>query len=60
MKIINEELKTRMKGMEVTGEYGFAYGLVGFPEESQILDDLIKIADERMYIKKREMKECSY
>ena len=57
MKIINEELKTRMNDMEVTGQYGFAYGLVGFPKESQILDDFIKIADDRMYVKKREMKE---
>lgn len=57
MKIINQELRTRMKDMGITGEYGFAYGWVKFPEESRVFDEFIKIADKRMYIKKKEMKE---
>lgn len=57
MKIINENLKDRMKDMGIISKCGFAYGLVKFPEESKVFDELIKIADQRMYIKKKEMKE---
>lgn len=59
MENINKELKTRMKEIGIIGEYGFAYGLVGFPEESKGFDEFIKIADQRMYTKKKEMKEQS-
>lgn len=55
--LVNKELETRMKHMGISESCGFSYGLVSFPEESKKLDELIKIADIRMYEKKKEMKE---
>lgn len=57
MKIINQDLKTIMEELGIFSKCSFAYGFVGFPEESQIFDEFIKIADQRMYAKKKEMKE---
>lgn len=57
MQMINEELKVGMEKLGIYGDYGFAFGVTRFPEESQILDDFIKIADQRMYEKKKEMKK---
>ncbi|MBV7274404.1 sensor domain-containing diguanylate cyclase [Clostridium sp. PL3] len=57
MKIINEDLKARMEEMGIIEKCGFAYGFVKFPEESKVFDEFIKIADQRMYMKKKDMKE---
>jgi diguanylate cyclase (GGDEF)-like protein/PAS domain S-box-containing protein len=56
MDTINQELKSKMKDIVVASKCGFAYGFTEFPKESQKLDEFIKIADQRMYIKKKDMK----
>lgn len=57
MQNINKDIKARMKEKGISSQCGFAYGFVRFPEESQMLDEIIKIADKRMYVKKKEMKK---
>ncbi len=57
MKIINQDLKIKMRELGIDNELGFAYGFVEFPEESKVLDQAIKVADQRMYLKKKEMKK---
>lgn len=59
MRAINLDLKSRMEDMGIIGECGFAYGFAKFPEESKIFGEFIKIADQRMYLKKKEMKNHS-
>jgi diguanylate cyclase (GGDEF) domain len=56
MNVINQELKAKMGELDIDNECGFAYGFVEFPKESKVLDEFIKIADQRMYLKKKEMK----
>lgn len=59
MKNINHELKTKMKKAINNGQCGFAYGFAQFPQECHKLEELIKIADKRMYVKKKHMKETN-
>lgn len=57
MESNNRELNTKMKSLGIEFDCNFAYGMVSFPEESQNVAGLMKLADQRMYEKKMEMKE---
>jgi len=35
----------------------FSYGIVSFPEEAQTYNQLVKVADDRMYVYKRTIRE---
>ena len=63
------EVEEKLDGIQATlrqGEYvidgqrielSFSYGLASFPEESAILSELVRIADDKMYVSKKAYKE---
>jgi diguanylate cyclase (GGDEF)-like protein/PAS domain S-box-containing protein len=59
-----EELRKQLKynpfsfeGNEI--ECSFSYGIVSYPQEAQSYNQLVKIADDRMYENKREIKSAN-
>jgi diguanylate cyclase (GGDEF)-like protein len=54
---INEKLMENMKVLGVECSCNAAFGMAAFPEESQIMDELMRLSDLRMYTKKVEMKK---
>mgnify|MGYP001217436903 FL=1 len=45
----------RINGKEII--CGFSYGIASFPKEGICLKDLVRVADERMYIFKKNYKK---
>lgn len=56
MESNNRILKEKVRSIGIEFDCSFAYGMVSFPEESQNVAGLMKLADQRMYEKKLEMK----
>ncbi|WZL81814.1 sensor domain-containing diguanylate cyclase [Vallitaleaceae bacterium 9-2] len=62
VRVILDDLKHYLKNQSIMNEgppisVSFSYGLVEYPSETINYDELLKIADDRMYNNKREKKE---